>query len=997
MTYYHRAKTAVSLYHLAVRVNNDMRSLFPRAQPTPPPQPPVAPTTTGSAPVEFAAATRSLMDRIFSPWIWFPLLVSSVAAIVATPYVVNNWDYIVSWIIARTRHDPAVKMQDTRSAFHSLPFPKMSYNLSSKPHPNHAVSRSIASAFVDLLANSLGQKAYFHQMSQADQRLGRQGDRTYFWDKDTQVDVRPDESGETIHAFVDVDYYVDMARFLTDHPGPTVLYTLIPEATASVEEGAAFCTTETGEIEMSVSGGASYRHQLWNWGVDSVGVLSIDWGVFGWFNGGVVRSIVPRVVYSAYGVDRRSVPGVKHRSVVLLNPSGRWYGIWALLVNVLSHNTLRRVDMLSRDKSGKPDGYARLRVMTEHGMFVSTSAVNQFNAVTIPVAKDDQVATQATISATTLAVPQVMGIVDTREEAAVLVAYHRLKSADKPDTVHTSEAGVRRYQTLPSFYDETAKPGLQAFMSPIVHGAFSPDDCQANDAAAAKLRITDLACGIEPTPMVLKMIEEFITQVLPDAHSLHPQEYDLVLEKQNRPSQRQLLFAAESTIAFPRKVSSFVKKEAYPDAKPPRMISTINTHDKAEYSTYTYTVAEALHTCPWYAFGLSGAQIAARVGDVCSRADWVINTDFSKFDGRVGPILRLLELHFLLRAFDKQYHPRILDLHRSQYTLPATTRHGVRYDTGYARNSGSPETSAFNSLANAFVNFVALRSYKVGSTYLQSDEAYARLGIYGGDDGLTGNLPADVFDSAAALVGQSAKCETVKRGSFGVKFLARYYSPDVWFGDINSCCDIGRQLSKFHTTVALPRDVTPLEKLVTKLNAFAYTDSNTPLFREWSQALEAYLAENDDIEAATKTKMLTHEELLTQVIPYWAVKEDGGNYPNSDSGWMYQVVDATLPGFDYQRFVRWLSNLTYETLLKPPMCLDPPEANPKEHVFLDGDVHNHPPGWTQRAPPNTRSTTKTTTTYRGRASSSPRGGKTATRPPRTPGSRRGPRDVPAKQ
>lgn len=926
--------------------------------------------------------------------------------------LVKSWYVgIRTWLLDWSVVKPAIAEKQVRSAFLDTPFPRAK-PASTAPHAEQAGNRSQGSAFIELVAKSLGQVPFFHQCSNADLRHGRDGSRAYYWAKDVAVAPAAERTEQAVHVMVDVDYYADMPRFLCEHRGPVMLYTTIPTAAAHTEPGLSFRFNQQGELVTTVSGGAEYRHLLWNYGVDFVVAASMNWG----FLQPLVDPNIPTTRFwpsysaTAYNVDRRTAPDSPHRSVVLLAPVGTWYGIWATLLLTLEHRMLRRHDFLSRDAAGKPDGFVRVGVMKEDAHLVSTARVDSHRAVTVPVTKDDEVATFARLAPTTLSVPSVLGIVETREDAAILVEYHRLKRGTVPDTVHTAAVGVKAFVASPSHYDEDAKPSIVAYMSPVVEdGVYAPVDSVDNDAAGVAKRVTELASSVEPTEFHLLVIEEFIDRLFPQSGLLHPVEYETVVERQSRPSQRRLLVDAENTVAMKRRIKSFVKNEPYPEPKAPRMISQINTHDKVEYSQLTYALCDWMHDAPsasWYAFAKKPREIAEEIAAICADADYVIKTDFSRFDGRVSSLLRHLERQVLLRAFGPQYHGRILEIHRSQYTLPAISKNGVAYDTIYARNSGSPETSLFNSIANAFVNFLAFRMMHAGSSYLQADAAYGRLGIYGGDDGLTANLPPALFNKAAASVGQSAKTEKVRRGELGVMFLARCYGPNVWYGDANSCCDVARQVAKFHTSVTLPPSISPLEKLVTKLRAFALTDANTPVFRTWIRAVEDWLAAHTDAAAALEAKIAGHEVLLATIKP-WGVQEHPDasvQYPNEDSGWMEQVLDDGMPGFDLARFESWCANMTSIDVLSPPICWTAPKPDVKDFYIVGDEAINKPEGWKQVAPAQSKSTLKPETTYRGKRPATARSRQwverkqnptsakvgSATRPPRQLGTRRGP-------
>ena len=170
----------------------------------------------------------------------------------------------------------------------------------------------------------------------------------------------------------------------------------------------------------------------------------------------------------------------------------------------------------------------------------------------------------------------------------------------------------------------------------------------------------------------------------------------------------------------------------------PRAISQIEGPVKLAYSQFIYALSDALKGFEWYAFGKTPRKIAERIAQLCFRAEsHADNTDYSRQDGRVNEVVRLFERMLMLALFHPSFHVEMLKLMRSQTGLRARTTFGVKYDTGYARASGSPETSAFNTILNAFIAYLAFRMTRVDGRYLKPEEAWARLGIYGGDDSLT--------------------------------------------------------------------------------------------------------------------------------------------------------------------------------------------------------------------------------------------------------------------
>ena len=188
------------------------------------------------------------------------------------------------------------------------------------------------------------------------------------------------------------------------------------------------------------------------------------------------------------------------------------------------------------------------------------------------------------------------------------------------------------------------------------------------------------------------------------------------------------------------------------------------------------------------------------------------------------------------------------------------------------------------------------------------------------------DLDAKTAAKAALLVGQELDLQKVGRGEPGVSFLARRYGPDVWYGDINSCCDIRRQIAKFHLTVNLPGKVSKQQKLQEKALSFALTDKNTPLIGEFvTRALEVF--------------PLPKEKFKNE-LRIWGVEMDADRqYPNEPAAWMDDIVAAELPDFDLDRFRDWIRNSDSGTILDPPRFAEPLPPNPKPgDVAIDGDI-----------------------------------------------------------
>jgi len=818
--------------------------------------------------------------------------------------------YTQSLYIDWFKRAPWYKPEIVRNAFNETIMPTF------KPPVDHthgvdAAARSAASSFIDRFAKLMGLNAYYVQCSRSDERHGRQGSRDYYWAKDITTSPSPMSiPAQPLVALVDVDQYMDMPTFLCDNVHPTIIYTVQPDQVSKVQPTYSYTFDEQDILKYNVTGGAVFSHKVWNYGTDHIVATKTYYGI-------------PYKV-SSYLVDRKAA--ASDHQVIMLTPVGSWWLFGALMYSLwISGRTLQRLFVNTRT------GFTRLMSSSSTGMTISTGRPNLYASATVSAVVDDTIASVARTSQYLLTLPQVMSYLDGDRIASLpLLEYHRTKYSFKPDVVCPVQHSVRRYQFDPISFDPLAKPSLTGFMSPLVHGAFAPDKTLGNETQAIKGRITSVAPGhIELTPFLIQAMDEFCAQLIPESekHQLHPTDDDEVLTRQNKPTQRRT-FANMHGMIPKRLVKMFQKSEAYANVKDPRAISIVDPVDKREYSRFMYAFEKVLKKQPWYAFSKTPRHVAARVAQILADAETAANTDFNRFDGHGSNVMRDLERQVIMRAFHPRHHAVLLDLHRGQHNLKAYATFDSKYHTGFSRASGSPETSVFNTLVNAFVAFLARRMSKRDGLFIGPVEAYERLGIYGGDDGLTADIGQAKYIKAATMIGQQLTIEPIKRGCAGIKFLARVYSPEVWFGNENSTCDVKRQLVKFHTTVKLNTNVTPAMKLLEKARGFILSDPNTPIIGDFCQAV-----------------LRVHGSPILPNDPTIPVRSWLSHYPadqqysNERDQWMIDSVEQALPEFEYKRFVSWCENATtMKQLLAPPMFMGPIPAKSDIPVVVDEEV-----------------------------------------------------------
>jgi len=738
---------------------------------------------------------------------------------------------------------------------------------------------------------------------------------------------------------VDVDYYINMPQFLAENFRPIFVYTFQPSNVARTDGEYKYCFHIDGSVEYIVSGGATYKHHVWNYDGDSVKAKS--WWNFCGFK--ILREI------TSFSLERRQVDD--DHQLILLAPLCRYKGVAAWVADiVLDGRELERLNPVE----GK---FTRLMTNESDGLFVHTGLAGNFVGCSMATTDDVSLNISSRVPKLDLQLAQVRRIPSLKGEPTVAWEYHREKlGAQVPSMVSTAQPRVKHYQIVKVLddYEPEAKPAIVAFMDPLLDGAFAPDLCQANDSRSIETRVNKVKDSTTLTPFVSKVIAEFVS-LFCEGHEqqLKPVEISDVFERQSTPQQRRILAVADMTTTQDRKVDSFMKREAYQNVTDPRNISTINGVDKRDYSTFMYALAEYIKKFDWYAFGKSPLELARRVAEVCELSEnGAGNTDFSRMDGRVGEVPRTLERQICMRLFHSDYHPELLELLRSQTGLRGRTRFGVTYESGDSRLSGSPETSAFNTLLSAFTAYLTFRRTKTNGRFFTPREAWVRLGVYGGDDGLTADFDAGIYTTSATMVGQVLTCEVIPRGRTGIKFLARLYGPEVWFGNCNSMCDLPRTMSKFHTTVTLPATVRDVDKLIDKTYALSLTDANTPLVGPYAKQVLKH-----------KPKKFVFKNHGRK----WQAEIDPDvQYPNVYGDWMMDVAKAALPEFSFGQFNDWINgDRTLDELMHCPQFTPPVEAKPAKGgiTIVNGDVvaeeaiddmDTSPPVKEAKAPPAAR-------------------------------------------
>nr|QYF49961.1 MAG: hypothetical protein 1 [Heilongjiang sediment noda-like virus 3] len=681
-------------------------------------------------------------------------------------------------------------------------------------HPNAARVRCKANMFMQHVGMSLGRRNYNFQLSPTQQRLKQAGFRTIYCAKDLQMNYQNGslEKSDLI-TLTDVDYYVDMNSLLRGNP--LIMYTFVPCEVAGHTEDGVYCTHADNTVETITNGGARYRHLLWDYDDDH---LVVDT-----WSGSYV-----------YLIEQLKVSDT--RRIVYFNPV-RHVPLW--LGWILPGRRLRRREF---NKSGVM--YSKFTKTNEEGvveMWHSLAYAGESPACTIRSDTFQAAYIRLSVNKT----PHISDVeryfsthnVPNTLHAATLFfnifSNNREVFSSQPNVITPCVIqNTHTYQSVIGLVSEEGKETMRAIWPGYgVDSAFSPAKSYNNDVACIKGRITDVKNKrYEIPPIYYTYLHELIHLIVPAAkrHTITPLSFEEMWERFDKPTQRSKLAEADFNMDGKVFVKSFQKVETYGKITAPRNISTLPMAHNCLLGQFTIPLMlYVFKDCHWYAFGKHPKHIAEILYQKAQGKTSAVMTDFCKLDGSIQEFFRDGFDLVGMAAINRDYHSEFLRTTKKEKYAKCTTAHGLKYNSDSTVLSGSSMTSILNTFVNVTVNYIALR------TFYSPDDAWARLGSYGGDDGIAFDIPGDWIRKTAAKLGMLLETEEVSIG-MPVKFLGRIY-PDIWTTPA-STADLKRQFTKLHLTSA-PKIVPDWMALYRKAVGYKVTDANTPLLTAWCDSV----------------------------------------------------------------------------------------------------------------------------------------------------------------
>lgn len=832
-------------------------------------------------------------------------------------------------ILVKSQDKPYNRRAIVRSQFRDLAIGKPRRN-GNVLHSSQRSHRSGALNAATQLSLVTGLKCFHVQPRPSQVAKGDEYSMTHFWASDTQVPAQIREPGELdmITRF-DSDYYEDMNAVLVDYFQPHFIYHHSPLSVASPKKEETPAHTFIDDtLVVDDNGAVHYEHQLWDYGTEELRFLSFNlrWPTYD----NPLPSLGP--TFNIYQLETRRVSDT--HCITMIIPRIRYTSIFSFLAYFCyGEKPLQRVKV-------EEEGFNVMRIITDEGETMSIGRPGHYNCANIKTEDLEMLRQLHTQAKMPITLPKIKTKTKCGDQQASVLQEFIIATTNRQTQLYYKnykvEYGSNTYQMYPDDGLIAPPPSCVSFMFPISNGAYTPARDVNTEIASIEGRLTKLQQDVRIHPSHYKYIQAFVSRLIPAEtyQTYHPAEVDYVFEKQPRPNQQTILNNAVQESEGKPFTCTFVKKENYGKISDPRIISTERPLDKLTWSQYQYSVADFLKTQPWYMFGKTPKQIADRMVSIAENSQTINCTDFSRMDGRKTIVTRTLDLVFMLHLFHPDHHSDIHRLIRRKLDNRATTAEyddeSFSFRTLMAQLSGLPDTSNFNSLDNAFNNFIAYSNMmSKNPTEQQFDYAFQQLMLkaaVAGDDTAAGDLTDPAVVSSSKWIGHKITSDIYVRGDSGVNFLARIYGPDLWEGDPNSCTDLMRTLASFHTTPRMDPKITPLDKLGQKLTSYWYTDENSPVLHE---LINAY------VQAGGKIASRSDHYLKT----YWSKYDKTDQYPNRYAEYMLDLLpeNNALEEF-YETVGQVASKIRPITdLLTLPLAFDIEVRPHAQQVVLDQD------------------------------------------------------------
>jgi hypothetical protein len=730
-------------------------------------------------------------------------LIRRIILAVKVAFYCNNIAYVSQKISEASTRFPDMRRELLKFG-KTIPMFK---NHSGHSHPKSAAFRSAVNEWMKDVAQTAGYTPYSVSMSSSDQI----GNRFYYNTKDlSQTFTNDPVPDNAMLIFTDVDYYANMPDWLCLNR-PIMMYTFAPSTLAGSTDEYAFRTV--GDcVEYSVSGGAVYRHRLWDYKGDCM----------------TVKHPYTNEVM-AFNVEQRTIQGDPDHRIVLLTPTATVQ--YPENLYLIGHQPLKR-----KRYSFSPHKQEVLAMFDPLTKILSLAIDGAYSSVEIQIDIFNAIRARMAAKAALQTVGDVERYLSQQgDPQAVIKApllFWLLESDFRPNVVSTSEVivsfqpfSVNDKNTIVAD-DGSAK--MKAVSPPIFsEPALAPVKCISSDISSVNGRVTNVKNTVVPPAYYRHLKSEFVRALLGNlAGTGTSLEISEVVERQSKKAQRirnaNAAHALSEVVKGP--LQTFIKAEPYGAPNEPRTITTVPQEVTTLLSEYTYSMKDAvLKKLQWYGPCKEPLATIDRLQTLIGD-DGAISTDFSRFDGTISEFLQDVAKSVYMTYFVPEQRRRLGNLYKAVFTKTAFTENGLKYDAGHGTRSGSPITTDANTIINAFVMYCSLRKLN-----LSIQDAMANIGLVCGDDGFMRNRPglAESLDAVCKDLGLKLKPEIHKEGPY--PYLGRFFCDPRTTK--TSFQDPKRTMQKIHLTSN--KNVSDAQARVNKCLGYLATDKLTPIIGDY--------------------------------------------------------------------------------------------------------------------------------------------------------------------
>lgn len=734
---------------------------------------------------------------------------------------------------------------DLRRIFKDLAVETTLKQASDKNHTHLAATqlRCNANTSIRAFADMIGKEVFSVSQSKTERDAGDNGTRSYFVEKDLIMESNHnDDFSNSLVKLTDVDYYTEPSKYLLGNH--MCIYTFSPKSVAGTtsDGDGTYWVDENNYVHTVINGGAQYCHRIWDFEDDHV-VVKSKLGLVSWLYLIEKKQLSEdRVIIHFNPIRRVCFPGNLFVKGQTFAPKSYYEGNG--FVSNIYRNTTPDSNSTSNIKLSiaRVGSYHSVDLSYDHYLacFLRENASKQPNMGNI-----ERILNQYELKDTTL-------------KAALLHTYiasgPKLEKKILTSGLTPAEPKFQHYQCLTPYVLDDGDDNIRPVGPCLAKGATAPARSVNNDHACIQGRLKDVENPIQHyPPFVYQCLSEFVHSIIPNkiAHTLVPLDFDAQWDQFQRPAQRSKIIQSMSALFTNKlKIKSFQKAETYAKYTAPRNISTLPMEHNFPLGQFSMALSEHLKTFEWYAFGKHPSEFTARLQNLAAEFQKLNITDISKCDGSIGYIHYLLTLTLCLRAFKKEYSNEIVQLLYKESVASGSTNKRVPYKQKFTTLSGSSDTSWRNTVINAFNDYVGLRKT------LTAAQAFKRLGLYGGDDGISTNQLSHLVNETYAQLGMKIKAIQCVIGE-PVPFLGRIYV-DPWTTN-ESFSDVKRHIVKLHLT-GTSKDVPDHIVLRRKAEGFKITDPTTPFISHWVNCVLRVVPAISTREA-TKFENLTRNDL----------------------------------------------------------------------------------------------------------------------------------------